>query len=119
MSEAQLTEASVIFGTEYLELGRRRRGGKYRERGVGVDLGMDSDDLLEKEEDDESNEDLFGDDEDPTVAGLSARQRQEALRLKREKRRIEWEKRRRDAQRKISNRVSMISWRHMMAFGRK
>ena len=71
MSEAQLKEEYEIFGTEYMYFmggdgtggydgdeggeggggddddgGNRRRGGKYRERGVRVDLGMDSEDLL-------------------------------------------------------------------------
>ena len=99
-----------------------RRGGKYFDWGVGLDLGIDSGYLLEGEEEDESNEDLFGPDadEEPTMAGLSASQSQEALRLKREKLRIERERRRRDDQRKICIQLSvMISWRHMMAFGRK
>ena len=54
------------------------------------------------------------------MAGLSACQRQEDLRLNSEKRRIKRDSRRREAQRKIYNRVSvMISWRHMMDLGRK
>ena len=53
MGEAQIMEASEIFGTEYLELGRRRkgkrrRGGKYRESGVGVYLAIYLDNLLEE-----------------------------------------------------------------------
>ena len=65
VSEAQLKEVSQIFGTEYMDfMGgdgtggqgmwgdeggvKIRRGRKYHERGVGVDLWIDSKDLLEK-----------------------------------------------------------------------
>lgn len=91
VSEAQLNEASEIFGTDYLEFmqeevreddddddlfGKRR----YRERGVGVDLGVDSDESEDYEDDmdDEDDEDdLFGDDDED--------QKAEALKLRREK----------------------------------
>ena len=104
VSEAQLTEASEIFGTDYLEFmgGENQEdddeddimGRQYRERGVGVDLGVDSeeDDLISEE--DEDDEDLFGDDEED-VTGQTARQRAEALKLKREKREMAKAERRR------------------------
>ena len=78
MSKAQLTEASKIFDTEYLEFmggdctgrdniirggggggggedrgGKRRRGVKYRDWGVVVYLGMDLDNLQSTLSDDE------------------------------------------------------------------
>lgn len=100
VSEAQLNEASEIFGTEYLEFmqndeqdddeenlfGRR----KYRERGVGVDLGVDSE--SEDFDDDEDDEDdLFGDDDDD---GVGASQKAEAMKLRREKRELARKERR-------------------------
>jgi hypothetical protein len=79
-TKPQLTEASEIFGTDYLAfmgddadpdddkedfMGRRRD--KYRERGVGVQYGFDLDEedsLLSNDDDD----DLFAaDDDDATV----------------------------------------------------
>jgi len=104
VSEAQLTEASEIFGTDYLDFmgGQEEEedddaimGKQYRERGVGVDLGVDSDeeDLISEDDD----EDLFGDD-DEDVSGQTVRQRAEALKLKREKREVAKAERRRQMQ---------------------
>ena len=100
VSEAQLNEASEIFGTDYLEFmqqdekdydeedlfGRK----KYRERGVGVDLGVDSesDDFDDDEDDDD---DLFGDDDED---GVESGQKAEALKLRREKRELARKERR-------------------------
>lgn len=103
VSEAQLNEASEIFGTDYLEfmqeetrededesdlLGRK----KYRERGVGVDLGVDSDvsddDNLDEDDDDDG---LFDDD---SADGVKASQKAEALKLRRDKRELERKERR-------------------------
>ena len=107
VSEAQISEANDIFGTEFLDFmaendadqddlyddenGSSKR--KYRERGVGVDLGIDesdSDDIGLSEDDDDG---LFGSDDDEDD-GKTAEQRAEALRLKREKRRLAKEERR-------------------------
>jgi transcription elongation factor SPT6 len=115
ISEAQLHEASEIFGTDYLEfmqddkdaeidddeeelLGRS----KFREPGVGVQYGMESDeeDVLS---DDEDDEDLFGDDDDDE-GGATSKQKAEALRLKREKRTLAKAERRRQLQLKKSER---------------
>ena len=100
VSEAQLNEASEIFGTDYLEFmqqdeqdydeedlfGRK----KYRERGVGVDLGVDSEsDDFDDDEDDE--DDLFGDDDED---GVESGQKAEALKLRREKRELARKERR-------------------------
>jgi transcription elongation factor SPT6 len=119
ISEAQLHEASEIFGTDYLEfmqdddenaelddeeeelMGKS----KYRERGVGVQYGVESDeDEILSDEDD----DLFGDDDDDdddgNVGGTSAQQKAEALRLKREKHTLAKAERRRQMQLKKSER---------------
>ena len=96
VSEAQLNEASEIFGTDYLEFMQGDEGGgdeefmgdQYRERGVGVDYGVESGD------DESEDDDLFGDDDDdddPTG------QKAEARRLKREKKAISKAERRRKA----------------------
>ena len=45
------TEAAGAEGGGNYRGRKRRRGGKYREWGVVVDLGMDSENLLEEEED--------------------------------------------------------------------
>ena len=93
VSEAQMQEASDIFGTDYLEY---MQGGeeddefietsnKYKERGVGVDYGVEDSD-----EDFDDDDDLFGDDEDD-------QQKKEALKLKREKREMTKVDRRRQA----------------------
>ena len=119
VSEAQINEANDIFGTEFLDFmadndadDDAHRGGqqhdrfddddyddydqsskrKFRERGVGVDLGIDSDDDDLSEDDDDDDDDLFGDDDDGD--GKTAEQRAEALRLKKEKRRLAKEERR-------------------------
>jgi hypothetical protein len=108
VSEAQLTEASEIFGTDYLEFmggdeaedddDDEIMGRKYRERGVGVDLGVysEEDELISEE--DEDDDDLFGDDDDEEdESGQTARQRAEALKLKREKRELAKAERRKQA----------------------
>ena len=107
ISEAQLNEASEIFGTEYLDFMAQDEEnaddeeedlfgkGKYRERGVGVDLGVDSEeDLSEDDDEDEDDEDddLFGDDD--AGDGLQAKQKAEALKLKRQKRELARQERR-------------------------
>lgn len=113
VNAAQLNEASEIFGTDYLEfmqedaeddeeeelLGKN----KFRERGVGVQYGVDSDedDVISDEDDDD---DLFGDEEDDGMDGSSTQQKAEALRLKREKRKLAKGERRRQAQLKKSER---------------
>lgn len=119
VSEAQLNEASDIFGTDYLDFmdaaqkeedmldeeyddfgeGRRK---KFRERGVGVALGVDSDEEIEEdseseEDEDEDDDDLFGDELD----NVGDRQRAEVLKLKREKKRMAREERRRERRNKI------------------
>lgn len=113
VNEAQLNEASEIFGTDYLEfmqddaeedeeeelLGK----GKYREVGVGVQYGMDSEDE-EVISDDDDDDDLFADDDDDDdgMDGSSAQQKAEGLRLKREKRKLAKAERRRLVQMKKS-----------------
>jgi transcription elongation factor SPT6 len=93
VSEAQLNEASEIFGTEYMDYIQEEEGedddngflgggSKYKERGVGIDYGVDSD-----QEESDDDDDLFGDDDDD----------KEALRLKREKRALTKSERRRQA----------------------
>jgi transcription elongation factor SPT6 len=100
-TEAQLHEASEIFGTDYLDFMQQDGAdedeeevfGKYRERGVGVDLGVDS------EEESDEDDDIFRDeDDDEEMDGKTAQQRAEALKLKREKRRLAKAERRRKAQ---------------------
>jgi transcription elongation factor SPT6 len=111
VSEAQLQEASEIFGTDYLEfmqeeeepdeeeeelLGKER----FRERGVGVQYGMDSDEEILSDESEE-DDDLFRDeDEDEVMDGSTAQQKAEALRLKREKRNLAKKERRQQALKK-------------------
>ncbi|CAJ1945658.1 unnamed protein product [Cylindrotheca closterium] len=99
VSEAQLNEASEIFGTDYLEFmanedqnmdEEEELGGKYRERGVGVDL-LDSDES--SDEDDDDDDDLFGDD-DRGGDSVQASQKREALKLKREKKELARQERR-------------------------
>jgi len=101
VSEAQFNEASEIFGTEYLEymqhdeqnfeeedlIGRK----KYRERGVGVDLGVDSE-SEDFDDDDDDDDDLFGDDDDED--GMEGGQKAEAMKLRREKRELARKERR-------------------------
>lgn len=113
VSEAQLNEASEIFGTDYLEFMAAEQPdedeeelmGKYRERGVGVDMGDES------EEDDMSeDDDLFGDDDDDdALDGETAQQKAEALKLKREKRALAKAERRRAAfQKKAERRKAQL-----------
>lgn len=113
ISEAQLNEASEIFGTDYLEFMQEDNalddeeaelmGGrdKYRERGVDMGIGSDED-LISEEDDDD---DLFAEDEDEEIdSSTSAQQRAEALRLKREKRQLAKAERRRQALQKKTER---------------
>lgn len=104
VNEAQLNEASEIFGTDYLEFMNEERpdedeeqllGKKYRERGVGVDLGLDSDDEIFSDSDDD--DDLFGDEDEDENMGVTSEQKAEALRLKREKRKLAKAERRRQS----------------------
>lgn len=109
ISEAQLNEANDIFGTEFLDF--MQGGGNeddadddfedkdrsYRERGVGVDLGVDS-----EEDESSDDEDLFASDEE--TSGLTSDQRAEALRLKKEKRQLKKAERRKAAAKKKADR---------------
>jgi transcription elongation factor SPT6 len=119
INEAQLHEASEIFGTDYLEFMQEEDENaeldddeeellgksKYRERGVGVQYGVESD---EEEIISDDDDDLFGDedddDDDDNAGGLTAQQKAEALRLKREKRTLAKAERRRQMQLKKSAR---------------
>jgi transcription elongation factor SPT6 len=102
VNEAQLTEASEIFGADYLDFmeGDQREEeqlmgkSRWRERGGGADLGGDEsdDDLLSEDED------LFGDDDDEEDEDdVDSGQRAEAIRLKREKRKLAKAERRRQS----------------------
>ena len=120
INEAQLHEASEIFGTDYLEFMQEEDENaeldddeeellgksKYRERGVGVQYGVESDE--EEIISDDDDDDLFGDDDDDdnddNAGGLTAQQKAEALRLKREKRTLAKAERRRQVQMKKSAR---------------
>ncbi len=116
VSEAQINEANDIFGTEFLDFMAENEGDrdndddddddddafddydrsakrKFKERGVGVDLGIDSDDDA-YDLSDEDDDDLFGAGEDDDDGGKTAEQRKEAILLKREKRRLAKEERR-------------------------
>ncbi len=113
ISEAQLNEANDIFGTDFLDFmadGVKEedddddyeddRERSYRERGVGVDLGVDS-----AEEDQSSDDDIFGsDDEEGGSSGLTSSERAEALRLKKEKRQLKKMERRKAAAKKKADR---------------
>ena len=96
VSEAQLHEASEIFGTDYLEF----MGGTQDEdeeelmgKREGINYGYES------EEDEISDEDdIFGDDE----AGEGSTQKAEAIKLKREQKRLEKAERRRKQQQERS-----------------
>lgn len=102
VSEAQLNEASEIFGTDYLEFMANDQNmdeeeeltGKYRERGVGVDL-LDSEESSD-EDDDDDEDDLFGDDDRGN--SVQASQKREALKLKREKKELARQERRKQKQ---------------------
>lgn len=114
INEAQLNEASEIFGTDYLEfmqddvdedeeelLGKN----KFKERGVGVSYEIDSEEeILSGEDDDDDDDDLFGDEDDDARDESKAKQKTEALRLRREKRKLVKAERRRQAQLKKSER---------------
>mmetsp|Transcript_3991 Transcript_3991/g.10444 ORF Transcript_3991/g.10444 Transcript_3991/m.10444 type:complete len:1955 (-) Transcript_3991:295-6159(-) len=100
VSQAQMNEASEIFGTDYLNyiaeeddrdddddddlFGKNR----YRERGVGVDVGVDS------EGDSSEDDDLFGEDDGDET---QTQQQKEALKLKREKKELARKERRKNA----------------------
>ncbi len=105
VSEAQLNEASEIFGTDYLEFMAAEQPdedeeellGRYRER--GIDVGDES------EEVESDDDDLFGDDDDDdALDGETAQQKAEALKLKREKRALAKAERRRAALQKKAQR---------------
>jgi len=97
ISEAQLSEANDIFGTDFMEAMKGSededdedaRERKYRERGVGVDLGMSGDEEeVSSSSEDESDEDLFdqdgGGDGDDDYEGVKKRkQKRKAEKLKR------------------------------------
>jgi len=110
INEAQLHEASEIFGTDYLDFVKEEQPdeeeedllGKYKERGVGVDYGLDSDEEVLSDEDDD--DDLFKEEDDEEMDGKTAQQKAEALRLKREKRQLAKAERRRQAQLKKTER---------------
>jgi transcription elongation factor SPT6 len=102
-----MNEASEIFGTDYLDFIAQEDGreeedddddlfgkSRYRERGVGVDLGVDSDDDDFSDDDDD---DLFGDGDDDDV---QSQQKKEAMKLKREKRELARRERQKKAQAK-------------------
>ena len=117
VSEAQLNEASEIFGTDYLDFMQETEPAdedeedlmgrdKYRERGVGVSYGMDSEDevMSDDGEDEDDDDELFGDEDDDSMDIASSKQKAEALRLKREKRRLAKAERRRQAEHKKAER---------------
>jgi len=119
VTQAQLQEATDIFGDEYLDImasrqrdvlddeddwmdtaveRNRMRKTAVRERGVGVEYGLESsDEDLEYDEDLEGDDedDLSQDSEDPTLSTLTPLQRTEAKRLAREKKRLDKQERRR------------------------
>ena len=141
VSESMLQEHLDIFGTDYMDFmegnkdddddkddeydpdgvagvkkrNRRRRkkmNNKYRERGVGVDYGMDSDEEInedddsldiddESDDDDDSDDDadLFGDDD--MDQDLDDKERAEVLKLKREKKKLAREERRKQRNERI------------------
>lgn len=105
VNEAQLVEASEIFGTDYLNFMQADEepdedeedlmGKKFRERGVGVSYGVDSDEEIIS--DDEDEDDLFGDEDEEMLDSETAHQKAEALKLKREKRKLDKAERRKQA----------------------
>jgi transcription elongation factor SPT6 len=101
VSEAQLNEASEIFGTDYLEFMADEKPDRDEEdlmgRGGVGDYNADS-------EEDISDDDLFDDDDDDAADGATSQQKKEALRLKREKRQLEKAERRRQALQKKTER---------------
>mmetsp|Transcript_31486 Transcript_31486/g.66230 ORF Transcript_31486/g.66230 Transcript_31486/m.66230 type:complete len:2030 (+) Transcript_31486:171-6260(+) len=119
VSESMLQEHLDIFGTDFMEfmdngtkneddlddddLDKKKRRKKYRERGVGVDLGVDSDEEMIEDDSDDSDDDdddLFGDDD--MDQDMGDKQRAEVLKLKREKKRMAKEERRRQRNERIS-----------------
>merc|ERR1712238_649202 len=96
VSQAQMNEASEIFGTDYLDFIAKDEGrdededddlfgkNRYRERGSGADVDVNS-------EDDISDDDLFGEDDGDD---MQSPQQKEALKLKREKRDLSRKERR-------------------------
>jgi hypothetical protein len=103
VNQAQLNEASEIFGTDYLEFMATEQPdeeeeellGKYRERGVGIEMGGESEDEVISDDDDDDDDGLFGDEDEEGIAGTGSHQKAEALRLKREKRKLAKAERRR------------------------
>ena len=122
VSEAQLQEHLDIFGDEFMDFyaesggGRRadddeeeddgeyidgERRDRYRERGVGVQYGVDSDEEVESDSDEDSDDgSLFGEEEDDDAVGGSGADRAEVLRLKREKKKLNREERRKSKREK-------------------
>jgi hypothetical protein len=101
LNEAQMNEASEIFGAGYMDFiqedsdeeedeAQLMGKNKFRERGVGVSYGVDSEEEIISS--DEEDDDLFGDEDDEDGSG--GQQKAEALRLKREKKRLAKEERR-------------------------
>jgi transcription elongation factor SPT6 len=69
--------------------------GKYREQGVGIEMGGESEDEVISDDDDDDDDGLFGDEDEEGIAGTGSHQKAEALRLKREKRKLAKAERRR------------------------
>ena len=113
VSEFMLQEHLDIFGTDFVDFmgddkdndggggvvdddddlmddveSKKNQRRKYRERGVGVDYGIDSGEEVEddSDSDDDDDADLFG--EDDIDQDIGDKQRSEVLKLKREKRRV-------------------------------
>jgi transcription elongation factor SPT6 len=111
VSEFMLQEHLDIFGTDFVDFmgddkdndggggvvdddddildeSEKNQRRKYRERGVGVDYGVDSGEEIEddSDSDDDDDADLFG--EDDIDEDIGDKQRSEVLKLKREKRRV-------------------------------
>ena len=113
VSEFMLQEHLDIFGTDFADFmgddkdndgggglvdddddllgdaeSEKKQRRKYRERGVGVDYGVDSGEEVEddSDSDDDDDADLFG--EDDIDQDIGYKQRSEVLKLKREKRRV-------------------------------
>lgn len=116
VSEEQMQEHLDIFGTDYLDFmdgpkdddadldddddEERKRRKKYHERGVGVDLGVDSGEEIEDyDSDSDDDADLFGDDD--VDQDMNDRQRADLLKLKREKKRMAKEARRKERRDRI------------------
>ena len=98
VSEAQLQEASEIFGTDYLEFMEGVKEEDEEElmgKHEGISYGYESEEDGLSDEDDE-DADLFGEDDDGEVSTQKA----EAIRMKREKKRLARAERRKEAQRR-------------------